>query len=317
MGEGIRRGFREKIRTRLLKVLSIAFVLWFFAGAVSLASALDVPPLRGRVNDYAGMLPADSARALEERLKQFERETTNQIVILTVPGLEGDALEDFSIRVAESWKIGQKGVANGAILIIAQKERKIRIEVGYGFEGVLPDAIVSRIIREVIAPRFKSSDYAGGIEAGIDSILKVTTGETLPAASRSQRRQSSGVSLALGALLMAALFALIIGITQRTVPHGAFGGAGAAGITSAIGAASGGPGFWLLAILTGAVIGGLSSYFVRKNWGRAWTARGSRGYEPWGGGGWGGGGFDSGDFGGSGFSGGGGDFGGGGASGDW
>ncbi|HEY4491658.1 MAG TPA: TPM domain-containing protein, partial [Acidobacteriota bacterium] len=145
----------------------------------SFAVALEVPQLRGRVNDLADILPSDRARLLEERLAAFEKETGHQIAVLTIPSLEGDPLEDFSIRVAESWKIGQKGFDNGAILLVAQKERKLRIEVGYGLEGVLPDAIANRIIREVIVPRLRENDYAGGIEAGVNAILQVTKGESL------------------------------------------------------------------------------------------------------------------------------------------
>ncbi len=165
----------------------------FFAGLalllaltiVCLALALDVPPLKGRINDYAGLIPADRARALEERLARFEAETGHQIAVLTIPSLKGDSLEDFSIRVAEAWKIGKKGFDNGVILLVARDDRRLRIEVGYGLEGVLPDAIASRIIREDITPRFRSGDYAGGIEAGINQILRVTSGEPLPEQSRS------------------------------------------------------------------------------------------------------------------------------------
>ena len=157
----------------------------FFAGLIAVfvlainssILALDVPPLRGRVNDLAGMVPADRVQALDERLAAFERETGHQIAVLTIPSLQGDALEEFSIRVAEGWKIGQKGFDNGAILLVVRDDRKLRIEVGYGLEGVLPDAIANRIIREVIVPRFRDNDYPGGIEAGVNAILQVTKGE--------------------------------------------------------------------------------------------------------------------------------------------
>jgi len=170
------------MKLRTARVFGLAFLL--APTLISLALALNVPPLRGRVNDYAGLMPADRAQALEERLARFESETGHQIALLTVPSLEGDSLEDFSIRVAETWKIGKKGFDNGAILLIARDDRRLRIEVGYGFEGVLPDAIANRIINEVITPRFRSGDYAGGIEAGVDSILKITKGEALPERSR-------------------------------------------------------------------------------------------------------------------------------------
>src|SRR5215510_10333393 len=144
---------------KLLKARVFFAGLALLAPTLSLALALDVPPLRGRVNDYAGLIPTDKARALEERLASFEAETGHQIAVLTIPSLEGDSLEDFSIRVADAWKIGKKGFDNGAILLIARDDRRLRIEVGYGLEGVMPDAIASRIIREVITPRFRSGDF--------------------------------------------------------------------------------------------------------------------------------------------------------------
>src|ERR687892_733576 len=166
--------------------------------------ALEIPALRGRVNDYAGMVPPDKTQQLEERLARFEKESGHQIAVLTIPSLEGEPIEDFSIRVAESWKIGQKGFDNGAILLIAQKDRKLRIEVGYGLEGILPDAIANRIIQETIVPRFRDNDYSGGIEAGINAILNVTKGESLPATKRTRSGASQISSLAT-AMIMTAL----------------------------------------------------------------------------------------------------------------
>lgn len=289
----------------------------------SFAFALDVPPLRGRVNDLAGMLPPDRARALEERMANFERETGHQIAVLTIPSLQGDALEDFSIRVAETWKVGQKGFDNGAILLVARDDRKLRIEVGYGLEGILPDAIASRIIREVIAPRFRAGDFAAGIEAGTESIMKIARGEKISAAvprPQTENRDSYGI---MTTLFMAALFALAIGISQRTVPRGAFGGAAAGAMSTVLGAAGAGPLFWIIAILAGGIVGAAGNLFARQSSNRAWTGRSARRgrYDHWGTGGWGttfrGGGFGGGGFGGGGFSGGGGGFGGGGASGSW
>lgn len=162
----------------------IGFVLLATLTVTPLVSALDVPPLRGRVNDLAGLMPPARARDLAERLRRFEEQTGHQVAVLTIPSLEGEDLEGFSIRVAENWKIGKKGFDNGVILLIARNDRKLRIEVGYGLEGILPDAIASRIIREVIVPRFRANDYAGGIEAGVEAILKVTGGEPLPERAR-------------------------------------------------------------------------------------------------------------------------------------
>ena len=150
------------------------------------ATALDVPPLRGRVNDYAGIMNQDQVRSLESKLTQFEQQTGHQVAVLAIPTLEGEDIEGFSIRVAENWKLGQKGFDNGVILVVAIKDRRLRFEVGYGLEGVLPDATASRIIRDYLVPRFRAQDYAGGIIAGIDAVIKVIRNEPLPEAARSK-----------------------------------------------------------------------------------------------------------------------------------
>jgi uncharacterized protein len=267
------------------------------------------------------MVPPDKTQQLEERLARFEKETGHQIAVLTIPSLEGDPLEDFSIRVAETWKIGQKGFDNGAILLIAQKERKLRIEVGYGLEGVFPDAIASRIIREVIVPRFREGNFSPGIEAGVDAILQVTKGESLPERGRtSSRGNASQVSSLLTALTMTAILAIVIGMTQRHLIGGALGGA-AAGLVATLGSAAG-IGLALgLALMVGAILGAIGSTMSAASSGNQWTGgsryqRGARGggIFP---GSFGGGGFGGSGFGGGGFSGGGGGFGGGGASGSW
>lgn len=205
---------------------SILLVLLFLSLT---ASALDVPPLRGRVNDYAGFMPADRVRALEERLTRFEQESGHQIAVLTIPSLQGEDIEGFSIRVAESWKIGKKGFDNGVILLIARDNRKLRIEVGYGLEGILPDAIASRIIREVIVPRFRDGDFAGGIEAGVETILKVSRGEPLPeqAQVRSRRKNSGSLDQILFILFLLAvpLVSVLSNLSQRRA-YGAWSGAG-------------------------------------------------------------------------------------------
>jgi uncharacterized protein len=308
-----------KLRKARLLIAGFVFLLAptiFF----SLTPALDVPPLRGRINDYAGLIPADRALALEERLARFEAETGHQIAVLTIPSLKGDSLEDFGIRVAESWKIGKKGFDNGAILLIARDDRRLRIEVGYGLEGVMPDAIASRIIREVITPRFRSGDYAGGIEAGIDAILKVTKGETLPERARAAPGPpaSQGGSL-ITILMITAMLALFIGMTRRRLLGGAVGGAASGLVTSLF--ASGGLGFVLLpALILGALLGAIGAALGAGSAGNQWVGRSRSRRGDWGGGvfpgGFGGGGFGGGG-GDGGFSGGGGGFGGGGASGSW
>jgi uncharacterized protein len=307
-----------KIRPVSIQLLGV-LVLFLFAPALS--NALEVPPLRGRVNDYAKLLTQERALALEARLEKFERETGHQIAVLTIPSLEGDSLEDFSIRVAENWKIGKKGFDNGAILLIARDDRKLRIEVGYGLEGVLPDAIASRVIREVITPRFRSGDYGGGIEAGVDSILKITSGEKLPERGRpaSGPTASQGASL-ITILMITAMLALFIGMTRRRLVGGALGGAASGLVTTLF--ASGGLGLVLLpALIVGALLGAVGAALGTGTAGNQWVGRPRSRRGDWGGGvfpgGFGGGGFGGGGGGGGGFSGGGGGFGGGGASGSW
>ncbi|NJD91324.1 MAG: methanol dehydrogenase, partial [Geobacter sp.] len=137
------------------------------------ALALEPPALRSHVNDYAALLSPAVTAQLEQQLQELEKSDSTQVVILTVPSLEGDSLEDFSIRVAEKWRIGQKGVDNGVILLISKAEHKIRIEVGRGLEGKLTDLISGRIIRNDIAPKFKSNDFDGGVAAGVSSLIAV------------------------------------------------------------------------------------------------------------------------------------------------
>ena len=131
-------------------------VFLFFLTLASPASAVDLPALKGHVNDYAGMLNPQRAAALETALSDFERSDSTQIVVLTVPNLGGEDIESFSIKVADDWKIGQKGVDNGVILVVAKVERKVRIEVGRGLEGKLTDLVSGRIIRSDISPRLKA-----------------------------------------------------------------------------------------------------------------------------------------------------------------
>ncbi|MGH7845112.1 MAG: TPM domain-containing protein [Candidatus Binatia bacterium] len=212
-------GYTPKTKLAVLSsALTIGLALYWFFALSSPAHALEVPPLKARVSDLARLMPAERAYRLEERLAQFERETGHQIAVLTIPSLEGDSLEDFSIRVAEKWKIGEKGFDNGAILLIVADDRKLRIEVGYGLEGVLPDAIASRIVREVIVPRLRANDPAGGIEAGIEAILKVTRGEPLPESARRTPRSRNELAQALPLLffvLAAFLFVFLGNLGNR------------------------------------------------------------------------------------------------------
>jgi uncharacterized protein len=166
------------------------------------AHALEIPELRAHVVDRADILPPDRERALEERLERFEQQKGTQVVVHTTPSLEGLDVETYSIRVAEAWKIGRKKLDDGAILTVAPNERKVRIEVGYGLEGAIPDALGSRIIQEEILPSFRRGRFADGIESGVVAILRLAAGEKLP-----EPRRSPGLGNPL--LLYAAFFLLM------------------------------------------------------------------------------------------------------------
>jgi uncharacterized protein len=235
------------------------------------------PPPDHYLNDYAHLLPEAEDHRLDEKLHRFDEETSTQIVVAIFPKLPSPSLEDFTVRTAESWRVGRKGLDNGAIFFVFVADKKMRIEVGYGLEGALPDALAFRILDEQVRPRFRSGDYAGGIEAGIDGILAATRGE-YKAPPRQERRQ--GFSLA-GQVVALVLLLLFIGLVPRL---------------------GGGSGGWTY----GAGGGRRTRRYGGGPW---WWGGGGFG----GGGGWGGGG----GFGGGGFSGGGGSFGGGGASSGW
>ena len=143
----------------------------------TLGYALEVPVLKARVNDYGSMISPGTASHLENILKDFEASDSTQVVILTVESLQGDSMEDFTIRVAEKWKIGQKGKDNGVILFASKNDRKMRIETGRGLEGVLTDLMAGRILDNVISPKFRAGDFDEGFTAGIEAIIQVCRGE--------------------------------------------------------------------------------------------------------------------------------------------
>jgi uncharacterized protein len=161
------------MKATLRLALSAAIIL-----AAIVAGATNVPYLTGRVTDNAEILSTSVRQSLTERLKAHEKQTGNQIAVLTQPSLEGESIEDFAQAVFKEWKLGQKGKDNGILVVVAPNDRRMRIEVGYGLEGTLPDSMAGSIIRNVMAPRFKAGDYNGGIEAGVSAILTVLeTGE--------------------------------------------------------------------------------------------------------------------------------------------
>lgn len=166
-----------------------AAVLLLLVLAGPAVAALQFPPLTGRVVDNAELLSADEERRLTTKLESHEKATSNQLVVVTLPSLQGTAIDDFGYQLGRHWGIGQQGRDNGVLLIVAPNERKVRIEVGYGLEGDLPDATANTIITNDILPAFRRGDYPGGIAAGVDAIILAIAGAYEPL----EQRQPSGV----------------------------------------------------------------------------------------------------------------------------
>jgi len=287
---------------------------------------IDVPSLKARVNDTAGMLSPAAAAALEEKLAAYEQAAGNQFVLLTIPSLNGDVLESFSLRVAEAWKIGKKRIDNGVILVVVKDERKIRIEVGYGLEASLTDAVSSRVISGTIAPRFRDGDFEGGITAGFEALMKAAEHP----AARSEKPKGRGVG---GWIILILVLIAGYGFAGMMTYSGLFTHGGAVMIYIFVGAGLGIAGSFLSEQGTGLGYGVFFAFLLgfpilkiilpRTAWGRERVlksdaaAKAYRSSHPssvhWSSGtshsSW--------SSGGGGFSGGGGSFGGGGASGSW
>ncbi len=257
---------------------------------------------------------------MEEELKAFDRSDSTQVVILTLPSLGGENIEEFGIKVAEAWKVGQQGKDNGVLFIVSKQERKIRIEVGRGLEGKLTDLMAGRIIDQVIKPRFKQGDFDGGFTAGVSSLIAATRGE-FRAEQRQMRRRQKGFPPFLTFLFFFGILILFLGIYSRILG----GVAGAVGLPALVYTTVLPLG--ILAIVLLALVGFGSGFFLSSLFSSGSSRReGREGHRDHGGGffygpgmggpsiGGGGGGFDGG---GGSFEGGGGSFGGGGASGDW
>ncbi len=290
----------------VLRTLALVFVL--ATGSLALADSVAVPALTGRVVDLTTTLTPAQVQALAATLESFEKDKGSQLAVLIVPTTQPDTIEQYGIRVADAWKLGRKGVDDGAILIVAKNDRTLRIEVGYGLEGVLNDATAKRIVSEVIVPRFRQGDFAGGIQDGVESMIRVIGGEQLPPPENSSGQGDTGIGTY---ALVALLFAVFLGGLLRAV-LGRFPGA----------LVSGG----LVGFLAWWVAGAISIAFVCALVAFAVTLAGGGLVRPimggilgsrgpgFGGFGRGGGSRDSGS---GGFRGGGGGFGGGGASGRW
>jgi uncharacterized protein len=265
------------------------------------------------VNDQAGVLSAERARTLEGKLARFEAETTHQIAILTVPTLAGEPIESFALRVAETWQLGHAGLDNGILLLVVPEDRTARIEVGYGLEGVVPDAVAKRVLEDVMFPRFRSGDLAGGIDAGVEALLHAARGEDIPIERRPHAARRASEDPPLSWILFSSLIGAFTGSPWRARGKRLLAAVVAGAVSGAL------AWLWLrawiwvaLAVLLGAFLGGIPAASpgsrLRRGFGR----------DAWGGGFGGGmGGFGGGGGGGGGFGGGGGGFGGGGASGRW
>ncbi len=294
-------------RVPALAACLVAVALQVVSVPAAAQQLVPVPPLRSPVTDLTGTLTPDQVAALEAKLRAFEQAKGSQIAVLIVATTEPEAIEQYALRVAEAWKLGRKGVDDGALLLVALQDRKVRIEVGYGLEGALPDAIANRIIDEDVVPQFRRGDFHGGIATALDRMMRVVEGEPLPEpASRAPAQDIPGLS---GLLPFLFILAIVGGSIFRRM-FGRVGGALATG--GVVGGLT-----WLLIGILGLAFGAGFLAFIFALLG-GFGGGGGGWYSRRHGGGWGHpGGFGGGFGGGGGWSGGGGGFGGGGASGSW
>ncbi len=286
---------------------SFVFALLAFVAFIASAQGLQpIPALSARVTDLTGTLSAAQTQSLESRLAAFEQQKGSQIAVLIVPTTAPEVIEQYSIRVVDQWQLGRKGVDDGALLLVAKNDRKMRIEVGRGLEGAIPDAYAKRIVAEQIAPAFREGRFFDGINAGVTALIGLVQGEPLPEPSRTSRSDSRVTDIP--DLLFTTVF---IAFFAGPVLRGIFGRLGGSGVGSVLGA-----GYWYASTSVlgmagvGALVAALAVLLIgRGGGGGPWTTgSGHGGGFGSSGGGWSGGG---------GFSGGGGGFSGGGASGSW
>lgn len=190
------------------------------------AAALDVPRPQGYVTDSAGLLSAATEQKLENFLEEFERSDSTQLTVLTIPSLEGEALEEYALRVAESWKIGQKGKDNGALLLVAKAEKQMRIEVGRGLEGRLTDLLAGRILDNELRPRFRNGDFDGGIAAGVVGMAQAVRGEYKGSGKTAAARKGKGMPWWIFLLFFVLPLGLRIATPASRLSHHRRGGGG-------------------------------------------------------------------------------------------
>jgi uncharacterized protein len=288
------------------------------------ATALDVPYLTGRVNDHAAMLSEAERARIEEKLAALESDTGAQMAVLIVESLAGEPIEVYALRVAEAWKLGRKGHDDGVLLLVARDDRALRLEVGYGLEATLPDAVCRRIIDNVIVPRFRQGAFGAGIEQGVDAIVGTLQGrDVVPAEAPSQAQDLQDAPWTFR-LLFLGIFAVVVGMFSLVALFGqgcqswflycflmpfyfAFPLAALGSPAGVVPIVLWVVGFPILKLWLGSTAAGKAWLASHPRWTRFATSSG-RGS---------GGGWSSGGSSGGGFSGGGGSFGGGGASGGW
>lgn len=299
---------RQRVGAWHFLALLLASIFMWALAADAIAAEGDIvaiPKLVKRVTDLTATLSvADEAR-IEARLKTFEEKKGAQIAVLIVATTQPETIFDYSIRVAEAWKLGRKDIDDGVLFVVAKGDRKLQILAGRGTQGVLTDAMSKRIISEIVAPKFRSSDFAGGIDDGVAKIIDVLQGEALPPPPEKKRTSAKQGSSVETFLILGVIAAMFVGPLLRSLLGRFMGASATAGVT---GAAA-----WFLAGgLLFPIVAGVIVFFIVMLMGAMNFSRGGGGFIP---GGWSSGGSSGGSSGS--FSGGGGGFDGGGASGDW
>ncbi|MFO1417733.1 MAG: YgcG family protein [Methylotetracoccus sp.] len=285
------------VRGNLLLALCLLLGLWR-----AISAETPVPPLQARVTDLTGTLRPADREALEQRLAAIEARKGSQIVVLIIPSTQPETIEQYGIRVADRWKIGRGGVDDGVLILVASNDRTVRIEVGRGLEGAIPDAIAKRIIAEDVVPQFRRGDFYGGLSAAVERLAAIIDGEALPAPEASPDAAGSHgadapisliATIALGIALHGALGAIGAGLLAGTVAAVIFGTLlGLAALEAAF------VGFFVFVVVVSAVSRNRGGFYTGSGYGGGFSRGGFNGRS-------------------GGFSGGGGGFSGGGASGSW
>jgi len=221
----------NRLIQRTARVFGLLFAVWLLAAAPVMAAALNFPPLTGRVVDRAHLLDQAAIDALSAKLAALETRTGDQVVVVTLASLQDQEIEDYGYQLGRAWGLGQKDKNNGLLLIVAPNERKVRIEVGYGLEPVMTDAMSSHIIQTTILPAFRSGDFPGGISSGVDAITTQLELDPAEAQARIAAIPSETGGLPIGAII---IIALVIFFLFISVMRAGRGGRRSSGVGSAI-----------------------------------------------------------------------------------